>query len=205
MKLSWVNTDDTNFNEPNGLCYIQQQNVLLVADTNNHRIIKIDLKNFQTSNFNLINLDIPMVALNIDKSNIDKPMAANNNVITFNQELLKLTETSKIILTFNFCNEYSAHSDSKHKIKAFSKHSFIEIEPNSLITNETENIKFKLKYSPITGNDNIQSTNISFECNLNLCHTRKNYCKLLKIIINQPIFIGNEQESNQCKHIKINV
>lgn len=145
-----------------------------------------------------------MNKLNIDKQ-VDEPVPVNDKVITFNQKLFKLAENTEIIITFNFCNEFSAHSEAKHKIKTFVQHSSIQIEPNLLTTSKTENIKFKLKYQPMANNVQTTQTNISFECNLNLCHTLKNYCKLLKIIVNQPILICNELEFNECKQIKIDV
>ena len=48
---------ECSFDEPNGLCFINGSNTLLVTDTNNHCIKCLDLENDFVSEFKLIHLN----------------------------------------------------------------------------------------------------------------------------------------------------
>jgi hypothetical protein len=59
-------SDTAQFNEPGGLCIVDEGDTLLIADTNNHSIRSIDLN---TSTVNEVNLFIPEVEETVDCPN----------------------------------------------------------------------------------------------------------------------------------------
>ncbi|XP_027201044.2 NHL repeat-containing protein 2 [Dermatophagoides pteronyssinus] len=211
LTVNWTehNDDDEKFNEPNGLCFLYDQNVLLVADTNNHRIVSIDLNNnFNATIFSIIDSIDDQSTTDEAKSNLNNNLSSNVKTIMEKPLKISYNQKMKILLRFDFIDTLKADTNAKHLIKCkLLKNSSVGlsiISDNNIRTNNLNNIEFILQCTTMTTGD-YHSELLSIECNLNLCHLKENFCTLQKILIKQPIIISKDDVDDNEKIIFINL
>ena len=106
-----------SLNEPNDLClyYVNSEKYLLICDTNNHRILSINLATGVDSYFNIYQLENNFTRIEISDSMV-------NDIQIIEETLNVFTNQSFILnLHFNFVNDLKAEKGAKHKILISSK------------------------------------------------------------------------------------
>ncbi len=108
---------ECSFNEPNGLCLINGGNTLLVTDTNNHCLKRLDLENDFVTEFKLINFNEKITTDYVDRAftqtNVD--FNINLNAINFN-----IKNKLKLQLKLDFDEGIKPTTGAKHSFSLFN-------------------------------------------------------------------------------------
>ncbi|RWS14327.1 NHL repeat-containing protein 2-like protein [Dinothrombium tinctorium] len=97
------------FNEPNGLCMLEEGKVALVADTNNHCIKKIDFNENRVSVFNLL-------FANDSREESINSEAANNDVIELRQHQVSNQSVINVQINLQFQEHISLTQNAPHSV-----------------------------------------------------------------------------------------
>ncbi|UXI20173.1 putative N-acetylgalactosaminyltransferase 9 [Sarcoptes scabiei] len=204
IHVNWseIGNDAARFNEPNGLCYLSKQNRLFVADTNNHRIVSIDLSTNRASIpifNNAESFQTETLSLDNDKADIKALKLA----------LIESNHCEELELGFKFelkNTELKLNTEAQHHIKLIKRESSpCIIEPEAIRSKKLDDIKFRLKNF-----QSYENFTLKLDCLINLCQTRQNYCTISRLIVEQPIIFipykSGENEKRELKHsISINI
>lgn len=187
-------------NEPNGLCLCmldtQSSNTLakclLVADTNSHRIVCIDLNRKQASIFPLFR-----------SIKSDEPKDETDSYHTkCHQDPICLSpkDPLQLKLDFSFNGDLKAEPGAKHLIKLTTNDCRLSTEPASIKTSNLNATTFTINCLEQNADGMV-----SIECHLNLCNSKSNYCTFAKILVEQPVVFSESAHANSLvvKRIQI--
>lgn len=157
---------------------------LLIADTNNHRIVAVDLSNNKAST---LKFTTKMKYLTYDLNEIEDEVDYSTLKRYFEkQECLSTSEELQIRFDFCFENDFKVQYGAKHNVKMFTKNK--SINQQNITTKDLKDLQFTIK-CPSSKID--LEDILLFECSISLCNSKQNFCTLSKILIEQPVFFSS--------------
>lgn len=185
--------------EPNGLCFYSKEK-LLIADTNNHRIVLLDLTTGILEELKLIQLSALKVIPDVTDSGRAK---TENRKFIKVSKVLTLSDDGnslQVELRFNsFTDGFKADSEAVQRIKitssAESANNLLISPLLAEITNLALNgINFSVSCCAFVD----KLLTLSIFCDLTLCNDALNCCKLLLLQVDVPVQLVNKQTTSNC-------
>ena len=105
-------------NEPNGICFYLHnlEKRLLVCDTNNHRLVSVNLSNGKMNTFSIYDVNYQLKELTVTDSVIVPSIKINQKTVN-----VLMGQSLQIVLQFNFVNDLKAENGARHKLKIVTK------------------------------------------------------------------------------------
>ena len=212
-------------NEPNGLCFYSEDE-LLIADTNNHRILRLNLTTGVGEEFKLIQLPPEPAVSSSDvtdssSSISSKKPTSNRQRIQSTEELLLCADGRRplqVELRFrSFSGGFKATPEAVQKIQITEASShealgLLSISPSSLVVTNLEQsgaVQFSVCCSSsaaaaaVDKNKESLPLKISILGDLNLCNEVLSCCKCLSLQVDVPVRIVDKAADKQCIEIDV--
>lgn len=224
MEIKDSDSDDGGalaLNEPNGLCFYSEDE-LLIADTNNHRIVRLNLTTGVGEEFKLIQLPPEPAVSSSDvtdsSSSSSRKSTSNRQRIQSTKELLLCADGRRplqVELRFrSFSGGFKATPEAVQKIQITEASShealgLLSISPSSLVVTNLEQsgaVQFSVCCSSSAAaaadkNKESLPLKISILGDLNLCNEVLSCCKCLPLQVDVPVRIVDKAADKQCIEI----
>ena len=165
--------DNSCFNEPSGLNLVAQKNILLVADTNNHVIKKIELNTGSISQINLIT----------------RPMKQAKDLIVLEAHQLILGQKTIVAFDFTLSGGLKLNEGNIIDIKTPD---FLLTSANQLKFNSLDSIS-EISLEPLAANKSCQ---VFIDVKLFVCSSKDGTCFVRKLYFSIPISILSDKGLN---------
>ncbi|KAI2803983.1 NHL repeat-containing protein 2, partial [Blomia tropicalis] len=210
LTLDWNSEERKSLNEPDGLCICQIEDGsirLLVCDTNNHRIVAIDLlANNEATNFNIIDSNLPKIESPLELINdfVDSGYKLNCDYSKLLENPLYINSNIKVVqfqLKFIFNEDFKANKDAKHRFKVSIKDSHNDnvLLTSTFVFNDLDNVTFTIDNLPKSGSQ----IKLAVQYELNLCNNRLNTCQILREKFEKSICFTDDHKEEVLHLIQI--
>ncbi|XP_074643748.1 NHL repeat-containing protein 2-like isoform X2 [Tubulanus polymorphus] len=198
--------NDAQFNEPSGICCCRgDETVLFVADTNNHRIQILDLKNQLVSQMTIMFPPVASVDTYDAAPTIQKPLTTDKTILL---DCIELTPGGAVDMIFNI-----VLPDGCYVNEDAPNHWQLLIEDEDQLMNilcKSSPMKgvFNMSAPPIISLSILDSTDdskyvIKISFVIYFCNRTDFICKISSFILCQPVIVATVRQSAIVKSIVI--